>query len=125
MVEYDGEVTEYINPEITVKRETQDSIEGCLSIPSVWGVVKRPKYIEGTAFDKKGKRFDFYAEDDEARFICHEYDHLDGKLFIDSAVKTYTFGKIVCMNLITLAVVAVIGVSIGYFLFPYVSSLFL
>ncbi len=90
LVEYKGKITEYINPEITFKEGTQDSMEGCLSVPDLYGIVKRPKHIKGTAFDRFGKQFDIDATGDEACRICHEYDHLCGKLFTDSATRIFT-----------------------------------
>lgn len=90
LVEYKGKITEYINPEITFKEGTQDSMEGCLSVPDLYGIVKRPKHIKGTAFDRFGKQFDIEATGDEACQICHEYDHLCGNLFTDSATRIFT-----------------------------------
>ena len=67
LVEYDGEITEYVNPTITVRKGEQTCIEGCLSVTDVLlGEVIRPKYIKGKAFDKYGEEFEFEAEGDEA-----------------------------------------------------------
>lgn len=75
---------EFINPEITYRsEELQDGMEGCLSVPGKYGWVERPQKIKIKAFDRKGNPFELEAEDFMARAICHEYDHLDGRLYID------------------------------------------
>lgn len=56
--------------------------EGCLSIPREWGYVMRPEYISITAQDINGKSFTVHAAGLLSRIIQHEYDHLDGVLFI-------------------------------------------
>lgn len=77
-----------INPEI-IKRSWEkicDS-EGCLSIPGVYGKVKRHKKIVCQYFDEIGKKITLNAEGLLARIIQHEVDHLDGILFIDKAIE--------------------------------------
>lgn len=59
--------------------------EGCLSIPKVFGDVKRHRSIECTFFDLEGKQQTATAEGLLARVIQHEIDHLNGILFIDKA----------------------------------------
>lgn len=61
--------------------------EGCLSVPGIWGMVKRYKKIKVKALDEHGNRICFEAEDFPARVIQHENDHLNGILFIDKATK--------------------------------------
>jgi len=61
--------------------------EGCLSVPGVYGLVKRYKKIKIKALDEHGKEICFEAEDFPARVIQHEIDHLNGILFIDKAKK--------------------------------------
>lgn len=61
--------------------------EGCLSVPGVYGWVKRYKKIKVTALDEHGSKICFEAEDFPARVIQHEVDHLNGILFIDKAKK--------------------------------------
>lgn len=74
----------FINPEIiATSQETVKAEEGCLSLPGVWGNVERSVAISIQAYDVKGKIFRLNAEDWLARVIQHEYDHLDGKLFVD------------------------------------------
>lgn len=74
----------FINPEIiATSQKTVKAEEGCLSLPGVWGNVERSVAISIQAYDVKGKIFRLNAEDWLARVIQHEYDHLDGKLFVD------------------------------------------
>ena len=75
---------EFINPEIIEKsEETENGMEGCLSVPGKFGWVERPTKIRIRAFDRNGDPFELEAEDFFARAIQHEYDHLDGTLYID------------------------------------------
>ncbi|HRY36322.1 MAG TPA: peptide deformylase [Candidatus Magasanikbacteria bacterium] len=61
--------------------------EGCLSVPGIYGLVKRYKKIKVKALDENGKEICFEAENFPARVIQHEIDHLNGILFIDKATK--------------------------------------
>lgn len=64
---------------------TNTDEEGCLSVPTWYGKVKRYSKIMVKAFDKKGRAIEFMAEDFFARIILHECDHLEGHLFIEKA----------------------------------------
>ena len=73
-----------INPVLLEEsRETREYSEGCLSVPGINGEVERPKKIEVMAYDRNGRRFLLKAEGFLANICCHEFDHLDGILFID------------------------------------------
>ena len=75
-----------INPKIIKKSWAKElGEEGCLSVPDVFGRVKRHKKINCKFLDKKGKEIKIEAEGLMARVIQHEIDHLDGVLFIDKA----------------------------------------
>jgi peptide deformylase len=80
-----GKLIELINPKIIAMAGEQEGSEGCLSLPGQFGVVKRPKYVTVRATDRFGKEFEMNGTDLLARAFCHEIEHLDGKLFIDSA----------------------------------------
>ncbi len=80
-----GETIELINPEIVETSGEQEGAEGCLSVPNVWGIVKRPKTVGVRAMNRNGEYFTVTGTDLCARALCHEIEHLDGKLFIDSA----------------------------------------
>ena len=76
----------FINPEISFRSEEKESaLEGCLSLPGKSASVKRAKKIHVAATDLKGRKFLLCCGGLLARCIQHEYDHLDGILFIDKA----------------------------------------
>ena len=80
---------EFINPEIIETKGKRKDIEGCLSIPKKHGFVIRPKYVKVKAQDRNGNFFEIEAEDFFAKCICHEYDHLDGIVYTDKAIKVF------------------------------------
>ena len=79
----DSGLLEFINPEIIYREGCVLSTEGCLSVPDRSGVVERPEKIKIRALDRNGKPFELEADGFLAVCICHEYDHLEGILFID------------------------------------------
>lgn len=80
-----------INPKITkVSKKTHVVGEGCLSIPEYYGEVKRHTNVTMTALDEHGKKYQRGAGSLLAQIIQHEYDHLDGILFIDRAEQVWT-----------------------------------
>ena len=79
-----------INPEITYKEGTQDSSEGCLSVPGYMGLVDRPQKIRIKATDLEDNEQEYEFEGFEATVFCHEYDHLDGILYPDIAKEMMT-----------------------------------
>lgn len=73
-----------INPAIEpVSGELVYDWEGCLSIPDLRGLVPRHPAVRVRALDRDGQRVDFRAEGYEARIIQHEFDHLNGVVFLD------------------------------------------
>ena len=74
-----------INPEITYREGTQESSEGCLSVPGYMGLVDRPYKIRIKGTDLQGVEHEYEFEGFEATVFCHEYDHLDGILYSDIA----------------------------------------
>ncbi len=78
---------EFVNPEIYEREGAALGVEGCLSCPGKNGYVERPTRIKVRAQDRNGEWFDLEAEGLLAVCICHEYDHLDGILFIDKIVE--------------------------------------
>lgn len=75
-----------INPLITKKSLLREwGEEGCLSVPNLFGDVKRHKKIKCEYYDEKGDFVSVTAEGMMARVFQHEIDHLDGVLFIDKA----------------------------------------
>ncbi|NRT70332.1 peptide deformylase [Clostridium beijerinckii] len=73
----------FINPEIIETSGSQIDEEGCLSLPGETEEVMRPNYVRAKALNEKGEEFEIEAEKLLARAILHEYDHLNGTLFID------------------------------------------
>ena len=76
-------VIELLNPEIIASEGEQHEAEGCLSVPGRQGVVTRPMKVKVRFQDRNGDMFELETEGFEARAICHELDHLDGRLYID------------------------------------------
>ncbi|MBR3423664.1 MAG: peptide deformylase [Clostridia bacterium] len=87
IVEKDGEYLELINPEIVSREGEQEEVEGCLSVPGIWGITHRPAKVTVKAIGRDGKEFTVSGEGIHARAFCHEIDHLSGKLFTDEAVR--------------------------------------
>ena len=74
-----------INPKILGRKGEQIGIEGCLSIPGLQGDVSRAEEVVVKGTDQFGKPVRIRGDGLTARVIQHEYDHLDGVLFIDRA----------------------------------------
>lgn len=72
-----------LNPVIKKAEGEQIGQEGCLSIPGLYGDVKRADFIEVDAYDRKGNPITLELEGMPSRIVQHEIDHLDGVLFID------------------------------------------
>jgi peptide deformylase len=85
VVHVDGDVPRvFINPSIIgTSQETVKLEEGCLSVPGVWVDVVRPESVRVQAWNEKGRPFTIETGGILARVILHEYDHLEGTLFID------------------------------------------
>lgn len=73
----------FINPEILLAEGHGELQEGCLSIPGVYEIVKRPAQIKVAAVDREGNPFEMDTDGLLAVCVQHEIDHLNGKLFID------------------------------------------
>ncbi|MCR4904938.1 MAG: peptide deformylase [Clostridiales bacterium] len=86
LVDLGEEIVELINPEIVESEGEQEEVEGCLSVPDVWGITKRPAWVKVKAMNRDGEEFEVEGEGLNARCLCHEIDHLDGHLFTDNVV---------------------------------------
>ena len=86
----------FINPKIIKKEGAINSYEGCLSFPEAYTNVRRYKSVKIKALDIKGKPFILEITDGSllARAIQHEFDHLDGILFIDHCRNRFETDKI-------------------------------
>ena len=83
-----GEVKVFINPRIHPKKEIWKATEGCLSIPAVRMSVDRPKEITVEYTNLKGEEITEDVSGWEAKVILHEFDHIEGILFIDHVSKS-------------------------------------
>ena len=92
VVEVENQTFVLINPVLTKVKGEQLSEEGCLSVPKVFGKVRRPKKVWVEAQDLNGDTYEIQATGLIAVALCHEIDHLDGKLFRDFVVE-YTKEK--------------------------------
>ena len=80
---------ELINPVITFKEGEAVDTEGCLSVPDIYGEVKRAAKVKVEFMNRRGKRQHLTATGLLARCIQHELDHLEGQLFIDIATSVH------------------------------------
>jgi peptide deformylase len=83
----DGKVIELINPKIIAYAGEQREQEGCLSNPGAYGITKRPAAVTVRALNRHGEEFEVRGTELLARALCHELDHLDGKLYIDVQIE--------------------------------------
>lgn len=83
--EYAGFNKAYINPHILEydDTETKSMEEGCLSVPGIHEPVRRPTRIRVKYMDEDFQEHDEWVEGYLARVMQHEFDHLDGHLFVD------------------------------------------
>lgn len=86
-----GRLYFFVNPEITMMEGSVEGEEGCLSVPGKGGFVTRPQKITIKGLDRDGNPQEYTFEDFDARVMCHEYDHLDGILYIDKATELYEY----------------------------------
>jgi peptide deformylase len=73
----------FINPVISRRTGTAEAEEGCLSFPEMYAPVKRSAKVTISAYDLQGQEVNFTVEGFFARAVQHEFDHLEGILFID------------------------------------------
>ncbi len=72
-----------INPRIVESSGEQVGNEGCLSVPGKTGIVRRPDYVKAVALNEEMQPIEIEGTGLLARAICHELEHLDGKLYVD------------------------------------------
>ena len=90
VIDDNGQMLELVNPEILERSGEQEGLEGCLSVPGMWGYVKRPSWVKVRAQDRTGAWFEVEGHNITARCFCHELGHLDGHLFTELCEKLYT-----------------------------------
>jgi len=90
VVDVGDEILELVNPRILETSGEQDGLEGCLSVPNRFGLVKRPNRVRIEAQDRTGEWYEYEGEALIARCFCHELEHLDGHLYTEKAHKMLT-----------------------------------
>lgn len=73
----------FLNPEIVRRKGSVLGEEGCLSLPGLYMPVRRSERIAVEAFDLDGAAFRMDLQEFDARIVQHEFDHIEGTLFID------------------------------------------
>ena len=85
-------LTVFVNPRITfLSSETESLFEGCLSVPNLRGRVDRCMHIRVDAWDREGNPMSFEVKGLTAGTYQHEFDHLQGQLFVDRVTDACTF----------------------------------
>lgn len=93
IAEVEGQVYELINPEILESDGVQSDDEGCLSVPGMIGTVERPEYLKIKGLNRDGEEVVYEADGYLAVVFSHEYDHLDGILYIDKATNVREYER--------------------------------
>lgn len=83
----DNRLVQLVNPRIVAAEGEIIDVEGCLSLPGVFGEVPRAERVTVTALDRRGREIHLKAEGLLARILQHEIDHLNGILLIDRAIR--------------------------------------
>ncbi|MFC9354830.1 peptide deformylase [Arthrobacter sp. NPDC057013] len=84
-----------VNPVLTLSKvsgalpDPDEEVEGCLSFPGEQYPLKRAEWVRVQGFDAHGNPVDFEATGWFARIIQHEFDHLDGKLYVNRLIDRY------------------------------------
>lgn len=98
VVDDQEQMIELVNPVIIHQEGEQDGLEGCLSVPGMYGKVKRPNYVTVRAQDRSGNFFEVFGEEMVARCFCHELEHLDGHLFVEHTDRLYSVEELDAMD---------------------------
>ncbi len=84
----EGEELVFINPVVSNPKGSEEAEEGCLSLPGLYGQVRRPKQVKVNAYNLEGQEMSAELTGLFARVVQHELDHLDGVLFTDRLSET-------------------------------------
>lgn len=98
VVDAQEQMIELVNPVIIHQEGEQDGLEGCLSVPGMYGKVKRPNFVTVRAQDRDGNFFEVSGDEMVARCFCHETEHLDGRLFVEHTDRLYTLEDLDAME---------------------------
>lgn len=85
IVELEDQLVEMVNPKILEATGSQTGEEGCLSVPGYIGTVERPAFIKMAGTDRLGKSVEVEGTGLLAVALSHEYDHLEGVLYVSKA----------------------------------------
>lgn len=80
-------LVELINPEIVSAEGERVVVESCLSVPDKCGTVKRPVKVTVKGQNRYGEPVEYTGEGFFGLALCHETEHLDGKLYVDSMIE--------------------------------------
>lgn len=95
VINEEDEILELVNPVIIHQEGEQIGLEGCLSVPGMYGEVTRPMKATVRAQDRNGNFYEVSGEEIVARCFCHELEHLDGHLFTERVEgKLYTLKEL-------------------------------
>lgn len=94
VMDAEDQMIELVNPVIVSEEGEQDGLEGCLSVPGMYGKVKRPNFVTVRAQNRNGDFFEISGEEMVARCFCHETEHLDGHLFVEHTDRLYTLEEL-------------------------------
>lgn len=89
VIDLDEGYFEMVNPKILSVKGEQRGNEGCLSVKGKVGIVTRPNKVKAEYRDRTGKKHTVTGTGLFARCMCHEFDHLDGILYIDRAEQVF------------------------------------
>lgn len=89
VIDLDEGYFEMVNPKILAVKGEQRGEEGCLSVKGKYGIVTRPNKVKAEYRDRTGKKHTVTGTGLFARCMCHEFDHLDGILYIDKAEEIF------------------------------------
>lgn len=78
-----SQIRVFVNPELLEMTGSQSGDEGCLSFPGIFEVITRPERVRFRALNLDGEPVEETAEGFFARAVCHEVDHLDGRVFLE------------------------------------------
>ena len=76
----------FINPKIIKTKGKQEVSEGCLSFPNQFAKIVRPAEVIAEYTNRDGQKVQIKAKELLAQAICHEYDHLEGEVFVDKII---------------------------------------
>ena len=89
VIDVGGGVIELVNPEIIESDGSETAVEGCLSVPGMYGDVERFTCVTVKGFDRNNEPVTIRGDGLLARALQHEIDHLEGVLFIERAQSVF------------------------------------